>query len=146
MHPKDQSSRLDVGEFSEERLREALSSLGVVSPDSAHFVAPNSPRLDSRIGFYKEYLSSRTLRAKWMVVEYGYTDGDYLDDYVGFYSRSHLDYPRKCKRIHFFADFQVDDPTPFDEEKLKSLLSERSASQRVKDFQDKYLGFIIVRP
>ncbi len=142
-HRSDLAS-IDVTEYSRERLQEALSSFGVADESAAHFIGPNSPILTDRVKFYDEYLSNRSLQAKWIVVEHNYIDGDYLDDYVSFYARCHQDYRRKCKRVHFFS--AIKDSLDFSESELNDLLISSDDSDEIKEFRNAYLGFLIVRP
>lgn len=139
-------SSIDISQFTPEGLKKALSSFGILEPDSIHYVESASPVLTERIAFYSEYLNSPTIQAGWVVTEYGYIDGDFLDDYVRFYSRCFSDYPRRCKRIHFFRHFECAELKNFTEDTFASLVLGNFDSEVLETFQENYLGFVIVRP
>ncbi len=83
--------------------------------------------------FSPEYLDAKT-----MVVEESYINRDYLIDYQQYYSRCFEDYPKACKRIHFFN-------TEFARERLVDLLLR--PEKTIKDeLQKYYLGFIVIKP
>lgn len=91
------------------------------------------------------------LQAATIVVEFEYTDGDYLDDVATYYVKSFADYPRRCRRLHFFSE-------AFSEEAFRATLvngaqgaaSISGAAAGTEplnlDLQASYLGFIVVRP
>lgn len=54
------------------------------------------------------------------LLESGYVDEDFRDEYIHFYARTYRELPRRCERLHFF-DGAADDV-------------------------DKYLGYIVLRP
>lgn len=112
----------EVKEFTKENLASFLGTKSVIKLD-----------------YFFKYLDH--LKCKTIVVEEEYIDRDYLGDYVKYYSRCFLDYPRKCKRLHFFT-FQ------FDQEAFGDYLRCRNASDRkgLKKLQKTYLGFIVVKP
>lgn len=68
--------------------------------------------------------------AKTVVIEKGYVDKDYQDEFATFYSKAFKKYPQRCTRLHFFSVEIPDKTDPID----------------LANFQDKYLGFICVRP
>lgn len=78
---------------------------------------------------------------KTVVVEYGYTDAYYLDDYASYYARCFRSYKKTCIRLHFFAvEFTEDE---FDR---GLLIGSDSDFKSVLQDTDNYLGFIIIRP
>lgn len=79
-----------------------------------------------------------TLGCKTMVIEREYVDGDYLDDFAAYYSRCFDRYKRRCSRIHLFAS------SIREEQLLETLLG--GEAQTAEELQDRYLGFIVVRP
>lgn len=99
---------------------------------SGHFTAERmgTQRRAAYLARYLEHQKCATL-----VVEYGYTDGDYLDDFANYYVRSFRDYSRRCKRLHFFAE-------AFDE----ATLRERLLAGDGTALQESYLGFAVIRP
>jgi len=62
-------------------------------------------------------------------------DQDYSSDYINFYAMAFKDYPRRTKRIHFFARDVSDIFQAAISEQIDALASETS-----------YLGFTVVRP
>lgn len=79
------------------------------------------------------------LGAKTIVVEGGYTDGDYLDDFASYYVRCFRPYERRCKRLHFFSS------SLNDADVRRFVLNGRNADER-EAIQQNYLGFIVARP
>jgi hypothetical protein len=68
--------------------------------------APEQARQQVAAGAQAQYLVRylTAVRARTIIVEHEYIDGDYLDDYAAFYAKSFAKYPRWCKRLHFFRD------------------------------------------
>jgi hypothetical protein len=83
---------------------------------------------------YLEFLQVQTI-----VVENGYIDGDYLDDFATYYVRCFRPYERRCKRLHFF------DRT-FDKQEFLQLIRGDLPRGHVPDLTGCYLGFVVVRP
>ncbi len=87
--------------------------------------------------YLQEYLA--TLGARTIVVEDGYVDGDYLDDFATYYVRCFKPYERLCKRLHFFrADFT--------REQFLSLVRGEMPTTEKDEIRGAYLGFIVSRP
>ena len=83
---------IPVAEFSPGNLYERLSNALFTPADvGSHTQA-------TYLAAYLTDLSARTI-----VIEDPYTDGDYLDDFASFYVKCYQDYPRRCKRLHFFS-------------------------------------------
>lgn len=144
----------DIFPYLKEHLAGALSSYGLLEEGSPHFRSVQQLIGDKRITYLNNHLSHPTKQAAWIIVEYGYTDGDYLEDYVSFYSRCHTDYPRKCKRVHFFKSFPAlepyEDANASNLEALRSkildLILGNVPSEEVEGLRQAYLGFVVVRP
>ena len=51
--------------------------------------------------YFKEYF--QTLQAKTILVEPRYIDHDFLEDYVGYYSKCFSQYNKYCVRLHFLV-------------------------------------------
>lgn len=85
--------------------------------------------------YLEKYLSA--IGAKTIVVEYDYTDADYLDDFANYYVKSWVKYERHCRRLHFFS-------IGFDETRFLSEIVGQSAASA--EFLQSYLGFIVARP
>jgi hypothetical protein len=114
--------------FSEEGLWEALSNPHVSGAEV---------RLQQRAKYLHGYLTR--MQAQSIVVEFDYTDGDYLDDFAAYYVKCFAPYQRRCKRLHFFR-------TAFDGpgflKKVCGPLSREDEGQ----LRDDYLGFVVARP
>ncbi len=84
-------------------------------------------------GYFKE------LDAKTILIERDYVDKDYLEDYSTYYVRSFSNYNRFCYRLHFFSK-------KFNEESFRKVLVSDHDDLRIKDLQEGYIGFIVVKP
>lgn len=117
-----------ITKFSEGNLYEGLSN-SRISPDgvSRHRQA----------NYLFRYL--KALKAKTIVIEYEYTDGDYLDDYAAYYVKCFTPYSRFCKRLHFFSQKSSQD-------EFTELVCENLASKRKQTICASYLGFVVARP
>jgi hypothetical protein len=87
--------------------------------------------------YFKEYFA--TIGARTIVVENGYIDRDYLEDFAGYYVRCFRSYSRQCTRIHFFKE-------PFDTAAFTALLSADATPLTSEALQKAYLGFVVVKP
>ncbi len=116
-------------------------SVVVFSPD-ALFNALSNPNCDSkevaqqRAIYISDYLAD--LKAKTIVIENDYIDGDYLEDFASYYVRCFQTYERRCKRLHFYK-------INFDDNSFKKLITTKNSND-VKNFNENYLGFVVVRP
>lgn len=79
------------------------------------------------------------VKAESLVVEFPYTDGDFLDDYAVYYAKCYTDYHRRCKRIHFFRG-------AFSVEEFRDLLTRNLSKEEIAALCEDYLGFIVARP
>lgn len=74
-----------------------------------------------------------------IVVEWRYTDRDFLEDYASYYVRCFDEkYHPTCVRLHFFL-------AELDEGILHGHLS-RPRSEVEAELKDRYLGFLVVKP
>jgi len=74
-----------------------------------------------------------------IVVEWRYTDRDFLEDYASYYVRCFdQKYAARCVRLHFFLD-------ELDENILHGHLT-RPRIEVEADINDRYLGFLVVKP
>lgn len=83
---------------------------------------------------YLEFLGVQTI-----VVENGYVDGDYLDDFASYYVRCFRSYDRHCKRLHFFD-------RAIDKEEFLQFIRGDLLSWYIPDLKGSYLGFVVARP
>lgn len=116
---------VEVLPFSADAFRNAVLSSTV----SAEHLVENTG-----VGYLIRYLEA--IETKTMVVERGYTDGDYLDDYANYYVKAFRDYPRRCTRLHFFSG-------AFD---LRRFREVALGGQEPAELQEAYQGFVVVRP
>lgn len=79
------------------------------------------------------------LGAKTIVIEEGYTDRDYLEDYAAYYVRCFDKYRSRCTRLHFFS-------LPFTAASVENISVENTEGLKVSDLQGNYLGFVVVKP
>ncbi len=100
-------------------------------------LGPDVIRNHVRAKYLSRYLQD--LEAKTLIVEYDYTDGDYLDDFASYYVKCFHPYPRRCKRLHFFA-------CPITRDKFLGLVRGDLQSTQEDGFRNAYLGFVIARP
>lgn len=84
--------------------------------------------------YLARYLAA--IGATTIIVEHDYIDGDYLDDYAAFYVKSFAQYPRWCKRLHFFRDSLSADA-------FRDAVVNGGAAEAL---QAAYLGFVVARP
>ncbi len=90
-----------------------------------------------RASYLRGYLQH--LKARTIVVETSYVDGDYLDDYVAFYARCFTNYDRVCKRVHFFAK-------SFRKREFINLVRGHIEPEKEDEIKQGYLGFVVARP
>lgn len=88
--------------------------------------------------YFAEYLgpSRDGLRAATIVVEEPYLSQSFLDDYADYYARGFRDYPRQCKRVHFFR-------APFERIDLLAALADPAVGHAL---WASYLGYVVVKP
>ncbi len=105
----------------------------------AKYSLADRPLVDSKthLTYFDEYFG--TLKAKTIVVESPYTDGDFLDDYAAYYVRCLDKYRSRCVRLHFFR-------VAFTDSELRSAAMRRSVRLNERTLQKAYLGFIVVKP
>jgi hypothetical protein len=93
--------------------------------------------LKRHLDYFAEYFAD--IGAKTIVVENGYIDRDYLEDFAAYYVRCFRQYERHCTRLHFFD-------CAFAELDFTGLLSGAAAPLTPDALQDAYLGFVVVKP
>ena len=84
--------------------------------------------------FLHEYLDSKDINAKTMVIEENYISKDFLDGYASYYALCFENYPKVCRRVHFFNE-------KFGEPELSAAITSDNSN-----LWDGYLGFIVVKP
>lgn len=86
--------------------------------------------------YFEEYF--KYIGAKTIVVEKEYVDKDFLEDYSAYYVRCFSEYDKKCTRLHFFS-------ISFSKKRFNGLL-EGKDEKLLKQLNQKYLGFVVVKP
>ena len=99
--------------------------------------SPEIIRRKPHIEYLKEYLLE--LGTKTVVVESEYIDRDFLEDFAGYYVRCFQPYEKKCSRLHFFA-------VSISEEELRGLLRGAPSGISLRELNEHYLGFIVIKP
>ena len=124
-------TKFEILEFSESALHNALSNKRRTATQVAS---------SRQVKYLAQYLKSEEgIKAKTIVVEFNYTDGDYLDDVAAYYVRCFSKYERRCKRVHFFD-------SDFDRSQFLRLVSGEASDEDLAAFQDSYIGFVVARP
>jgi hypothetical protein len=127
---KKRPSEFQIYRFNSSNFNEILSNADIdVGEVASH----------SHAVYMFNYLNK--IGAKTMIVENDYTDIDYLDDFATYYVRCHYNYPKTCKRIHFFSI-----PLISYETFLEVVTNDEPVNQVVTDLCDSYLGFTVARP
>lgn len=82
--------------YTEDNLAHALSNSHMPPPEV---------RRKHHFPYFSEYLgtSNDGLGARTIVIEDPYISHSFQADYADYYSRGFADYPRHCKRVHFFS-------------------------------------------
>ena len=93
--------------------------------------------LKRHLDYFQEYFAE--IGAKTIVVENGYVDRDYLEDFAAYYVRCFQRYERHCARLHFFD-------SAFTEQNFTDLLSGAAGPLAPDGLQQAYLGFVVVKP
>jgi hypothetical protein len=88
------------------------------------------------LGALAQHLTA--LGCRLIVVEDPYVDRDFLEDYSAYYVKSFPEYPRYCRRLHFFAH-------PITEDTIKKFL-DTDGKDIATSLQSSYLGFTVLRP
>lgn len=90
---------------------------------------------------HKEYFEGyfAHLKAQTIVVEDEYIDHDYLEDFAAYYVKCFQPYERFTSRLHFFS-------LEFSELNFSALLSGAGSLLSQELLQEKYLGFVVVKP
>jgi hypothetical protein len=83
-----------------------------------------------------KYLSH--LGAKQLLIEDNYFDRDYLSEVSAVYCLSAKGYPNVCKRVHFFSSDNIS--------RAVFLSALEDSPGALSEFQDNYLGFVVIRP
>lgn len=120
----------DLFSYSADTLARVLSNDWVNAADT---------RRKRHFHYFAEYLGPAKgggLGASTILVEWPYLSQSFLDDYADYYARGFREYPRRCRRVHFFR-------AAFDEAQLRAALADLATGQAL---WDSYLGYVVVKP
>lgn len=118
----------EVIDFTEAKLYEALAS------EKCSLAEVKTNKIAAYLHRYLKDIGAQTI-----VIEHGYTDGDYLEDFASYYVRCFQGYDRKCKRLHFFA-------YGFNGDQFEQLVVRQLDETIAATVCDAYLGFVVARP
>ncbi|WP_237881067.1 hypothetical protein [Pseudomonas sp. PGPR40] len=91
-----------------------------------------------QVSYIFNYLNR--LNAKTVLLEFQYVDKDFLEDFSRYYAKRFGNDGHKCARMHFFA-------CPLDHGIVSEILAGGpNADALVKELQDHYLGFMVIKP
>lgn len=90
-----------------------------------------------QINYLYRYLSD--LGAKTVLLEREYVDKDYLEDFSRYYVKCFSNAGHKCARLHFFSK-------KVSHGELEALLASPDAQAGRTELNQKYLGFIVIKP
>lgn len=75
------------------------------------------------------------LKVRTMIIENEYSSIPYMADYINYYAHCYADYPKTCRRIHFFK-------TPITEGEFEDMVINNAHEGNWK----RYAGYIVVKP
>jgi hypothetical protein len=87
--------------------------------------------------FLTSYLSHSDMNAQTIVIEDDYISKDFLHDYASYYALCFEQYPKFCKRVHFFQ-------STFNQAEFQTAVLGKEEDN--KEFWESYLGFVVVKP
>lgn len=126
-------------------MSELQSNFGLLSNDSFKDVLKSFLINDKRslrvlnkpqVGFIDDHL--RSLNLNTIVVETGYIDHDFSEDYASYYSRCFRPYISRCVRLHCFDK-------KYDKRFIESIILGRDCRSDNR-LNESYLGFVVIRP
>ncbi len=96
----------------------------------------------NQILYLCNYLKEK--QTKTIIIERDYIDRSYLEDYLSYYSRCFNQYGKKCKRLHFFKDY---DPLPgLSQEEFEQWIIGDDCILDDSRLTENYIGFAVVKP
>lgn len=130
---RDAHPPIECYPYSIEKLRDILSIAGKTTAVEA--------ACKLHLVYFKEYFSYFEKRGPLtIVIEWQYTDRDYLEDYAAYYVRCFGDkYSPPCVRLHFFQG-------ELSKSSFVELQSSPDKEEAGKKLSRTYLGFMVVRP
>ncbi len=132
----DKKQHIQVFKYSIELLRRLLAAAAAAN------TTEETVQRKKHFDYFKSYFSYFLAKGPiTIVVEWEYTDRDFLEDYAAYYVRCFQSkYVPECARLHFF---QAD----FDETQLRAVATTgKSESLDAQALDTSYLGFVVVKP
>jgi hypothetical protein len=120
---------VEVHPYSNQRLVELLSREGGGDPGVIG--------LKAHVDYFSTYFAA--LHASTIVVEDGYIDRYFLEDFAGYYVRCSRPYKRECLRLHFFSH-------QFNQATFRAVLEGNTTQLSHQTLARTYLGFVVVKP
>jgi hypothetical protein len=93
---------------------------------------------DDHADYLYRYLDNVDIRAKTIVKEFEYVDGDFLQDFASYYVSCFTPYDRYCNRVHFFSN-------EFSRSEFEAIISGMAQPKHLRRFRKSYLGFIVIK-
>jgi hypothetical protein len=91
-----------------------------------------------QVSYIFNYLNR--LNAQTVLLEFQYVDKDFLEDFSRYYAKRYGNDGHKCARMHIFA-------CHLDHGIISEILAGgRNADRFIKELQDHYLGFMVIKP
>lgn len=91
-----------------------------------------------QVGYIFNYLQE--LKAESVLLELGYVDKDYLEDFSRYYVKRFGNAGHQCARMHFFTK-AVDHKTI-----NRILKADEDAAELAEELNEAYLGFMVIKP
>jgi hypothetical protein len=104
---------------------------------SNNYTPPEVIQTKNHFQFFLNYLGDKGLNAKTVLIEDAYISKDFIQDYASYYAFCFQNYPKFCKRVHFFD-------SRFSESDFKKQITQPESDNI--EFWSHYLGFIVVKP
>ncbi len=118
-----------------ELLQYSADNLAIALSNS--YTSPSAVLNKDHFIYFSDYFGVDGLFAKNIIIESDYISKDYLHDYATYYAFCFENYPKFCKRVHFFSN-------EFTLEYFQNVLI--GVDNDNPDFWSGYLGFIVVKP
>lgn len=115
----------------------SFDSMGKLMETISSETIDEAAKKNEHFNYLDKYLTN--LGAKTVIIESDYVDRDFLEDYSRYYSKCFKKYNKYCIRLHFFEN-------KFNDREFFECISNYHLNRDASLLQDRYLGFIILRP
>lgn len=99
----------------------------------------NKQQYEFLLSYFKD--DCDCLNAGYILVEKEYFSKSYISDYQNYYVKYHNAFPRNAVRLHFIKEIDG-----FDINNIDNLTDLYTKLLNIKEFDDNYLGYIVVKP